>query len=109
MTAWTSWFLHRWPLDWYWRDDVRPAYATVAWFWVVYWTLRSGVQAALFNEGRTELLAVVRVLSGLPIGIPLLIGSYIFGTWRLRTLGGPSIDEHTSGAEPPYQSQQRGF
>ena len=109
ITAFTSWFLHRWPLEWYWRDDVRPAYAEVAWFWVAYWALRSGIQAILYADGRTELLAAVRVISGLPIGVPLLIGSYLYGTWRLGRLGGPSVEEHQSGAEPPFSGQQRGF
>ena len=109
ITAFTSWFLHRWPLEWYWRDDVRPAYAEVAWFWVTYWALRSGIQAILFADGRTELLGAVRVISGLPIGVPLLIGSYLYGTWRRDRLGGPNIAEFTAGAEPPFAGRQRGF
>lgn len=109
VTALASWFLHRWPLDWYWRDDVRPAYSEVAWFWVIYWALRSSVQAVLYADGRTELLAAVRVISGLPVGVPLLIASYLYGTARLRRLGGPSVTEHVAGAEPPFEGQARGF
>ena len=39
----------------------------------------------------------------------LLIVSYLYGTWRLRSLGGPSVEEFKSGAEPPWEGQQRGF
>ncbi len=109
VTAFASWFLHRWPIEWYWRNDVRPAYSVVAWFWVVYWALRSTIQAVLYAQGRTELLAAVRVISGLPIGVPLLIASYVYGTWRLETLGGPSVAEYLAGADPPYEGQTRGF
>jgi hypothetical protein len=38
-----------------------------------------------------------------------LIASYLYGTWRLRNLGGPSVEEFKSGAEPPWEGQQRGF
>ena len=97
-TALVSSFIYRRPLEWYWRDDVRPAYSTVAWFWTIYWAVRSGAQAVLFAQGRAELLAAVRVISGVPIGIPLLIASTTFIKWRLGTLGGPNVDEHIAGA-----------
>jgi hypothetical protein len=109
VTALASWFLHRWPPTWYWRDDVRPAYTAVTWMWVAYWASRAGVMAALYAGGRTELLAAVRVVSGLPLGIALLVGSYLYGTWRLEQLGGPSVDEHRAGARPPFRGGQRGF
>ncbi len=109
VTAITSWFLHRWPLEWYWRDDVRPAYSEVAWLWVAYWAARASVQGVLFADGKTELLAAVRVVSGLPAGITLLVISYLYGTWRLQNLGGPGVDEFRAGAEPPFAGQQRGF
>jgi hypothetical protein len=39
----------------------------------------------------------------------VLIASYLYGTWRLGTLGGPSVEEFKPGAEPPWEGQQRGF
>jgi UPF0716 family protein affecting phage T7 exclusion len=54
-------------------------------------------------------LAFLNVITGWPATIGLLVASYIYGTWRLRTLGGPSVDEFRSGAEPPWQGQRRGF
>jgi hypothetical protein len=39
----------------------------------------------------------------------LLIVSYLYGTWRLRNLGGPSVEEFQAGEEPPWESQRRGF
>jgi hypothetical protein len=29
LVAWTSYIAHRWPLDWYWHPQVRPAYDEV--------------------------------------------------------------------------------
>ena len=44
-----------------------------------------------------------------PATMILLIVSYLYGTWRLRNLGGPSVEEFKSGTEPPWEGQQRGF
>ncbi len=104
-----SWFVRRWPLGWYWRDDVRPAYTAVTWIWIAYWASRAVVQWLLFIDGRTELLGAVRVISGLPVGIPLVVVSYIYGNRTLHRLGGPSVAEYRKGAAPPFSEQQRGF
>jgi len=39
----------------------------------------------------------------------LLVISYLYGTWRLRHLKGPSVEEFKAGAEPPWTGQRRGF
>ena len=51
----------------------------------------------------------VQLLTGWPATILLLIASYLYGTWRLRKLGGPSVEEFKAGTEPPWEGQQRGF
>jgi hypothetical protein len=38
-----------------------------------------------------------------------LVISYIYGTWRLKYLRGPSVEEFRAGAEPPWTGQRRGF
>jgi hypothetical protein len=109
IVALTSFVTRRWPLKWYWHPKVRPAYSEVTWMWVVFFGLRLLLQFNLFQEEAASLLGVVQFLTGWPATIILLIISYLYGTWRLRNLGGPSVDEFKAGAEPPWQGQQRGF
>jgi hypothetical protein len=109
IVAWTSYLTRRWPLAWYWQARVRPAYSEVTWLWILFFSLRLGLQVLLFEAENARLLAVVDVLTGWPATIMLLIISYLYGTWRLRQLGGPSVEEFASGAPPPWQGQQRGF
>jgi len=109
IVAFTSFIARRWPLDWYWHPKVRPAYSEVTWMWVVFFGLRLLLQFNLFQEQAVGLLGVVQLLTGWPATIILLIVSYLYGTWRLKNLGGPSVEEFKSGAEPPWEGQRRGF
>jgi hypothetical protein len=109
MVAYTSYVARRWPLDWYWHPKVRPAYSEVTWMWVVFFGLRLLLQFSLFQEEAASLLGIVQFLTGWPATIVLLIISYLYGTWRLGTLGGPSVEEFKSSAGPPWEGQQRGF
>ncbi len=109
IVAFTSFVARRWPLKWYWHPKVRPAYSEVTWMWVVFFGLRLLLQFNLFQEEAASLLGVVQFLTGWPATIILLIISYLYGTWRLGNLGGPSVDEYKAGAEPPWQGQKRGF
>jgi hypothetical protein len=109
IVAVTSFVARRWPLNWYWHPKVRPAYSEVTWIWVLFFGLRLLLQFNLFRQESASLLGVVQFITGWPATIILLIASYLYGTWRLRKLGGPSVDEFKAGAEPPWQGQQRGF
>ena len=109
IVALTSFVARRWPLKWYWHPKVRPAYSEVTWMWVVFFGLRLLLQFNLFQEEAASLLGIVQFLTGWPATIILLIVSYLYGTWRLGNLGGPSVDEFKAGAEPPWQGQERGF
>ena len=109
MVVFTSYIARRWPLDWYWHPKVRPAYSEVTWMWVVFFGLRLLLQFNLFQQEAASLLGIVQFLTGWPATIILLIISYLYGTWRLRELGGPSVEEFKSNAEPPWEGQQRGF
>jgi hypothetical protein len=109
LVAWTSYIARRWPLDWYWHPRVRPAYSQVTWLWVAFFALRFALQLNLFSGEAAGLLALVQFLTGLPATIVLLVVSYLYGTWRLRSLQGPSVEEFKAGTEPPWQGQQRGF
>jgi UPF0716 family protein affecting phage T7 exclusion len=76
---------------------------------VVFFAIRLLLQASLFQEQATGLLAVVNVVTGWPATLVLLIISYLYGTWRLRNLSGPSVQEFQTKAEPPWTGQRRGF
>lgn len=109
LAAWSSWFYRRWPIEWYWRPDVRPAYTGVTWIWILYFAMRAVVQGVLFAQERPELLAAAKVLTSWPLIVPLLIASYVYGNRKLHRLGGPNVEEFQAGAEPPFAGSQRGF
>lgn len=109
MVAWTSFLARRWPLDWYWHELVRPAYTEVTLAWIIFFALRLFWQVTLFRGNNIGQLALVNTLSGWPATIILLIVSYLYGTWRLANLGGPSVEEFRNHVPPPWQSQRRGF
>jgi hypothetical protein len=109
LVAWTSYLARRWPRDWYWHPRVRPAYSEVTWLWLVVFALRLALQWAVLQQENSALLAVTNLVTGWPATILLLAVSYLYGTWRLRNLGGPSVEEFRAGAEPPWTGQKRGF
>jgi hypothetical protein len=109
LVAWTSYLARRWPLEWYWHPRVRPAYSEVTLFWAIVFGLRLWLQITLFQAEDPEAFAALTVLGGWPTTIVLLVLSYLYGTWRLSHLGGPSVEELKSAAPPPWQGQQRGF
>lgn len=109
LAGWASWAYRRWPLDWYWRDDVRPAYTYVSWIWFGYFSIRGGISAWLFAQELPELLAVFKSLTSWPTILPLLYFTYRTGVRRRERLGGPNVDEYLAGVEPPYAGGQRRF
>jgi len=109
LVAWTSYVARRWPLDWYWHPKVRPAYSEVTVAWAFFFAARLLLQLALFQSQAADLLAFIQALTGWPTTIVLLVFSYLYGTWRLGHLGGPSVQEFKTGAEPPWEGQRRGF
>jgi hypothetical protein len=109
LVAWTSYFARRWPQGWYWHPRVRPAYSEVTLAWAVIFGLRLWLQIILFRAEDPEAFAALTTLGGWPTTIVLLVLSYLYGTWRLRQLGGPSVEEFQAGVAPPWKGQQRGF
>ena len=109
LTAYTSWLTRGWPLEWYWHPQVRPAYSFTTWIWVLFFGVRTAVQSWLFASDQTTALGVVRVITGWPGLLGLLIGTYLVGRARLGSLGGPSVEEFATGTPPPWTGQQRGF
>jgi hypothetical protein len=109
MVAWTSYIARRWPLDWYWHPQVRPAYSEVTFAWAVFFAARLFLQFSFFQNENVNSLAVTNFITGWPATILLLVFSYLYGTWRLAKLSGPSVDEFRSNAPAPWQGQRRGF
>jgi hypothetical protein len=109
LVAWTSYLARRWPVKWYWHPRVRPAYSEVTLVWAVFIALRASFQLFLFQREATGLLGVLNVMMGWPATVLLLAASYLYGTWRLRKLGGPSVEEFKAEAPPPWDGQRRGF
>jgi len=109
LVAWTSYITRRWPLDWYWHPQVRPAYSEVTIAWAVFFGMRTLVQFNLFQQQAAGTLGVIQLLTGWPALIILLVLSYLYGMWRLNNLQGPSVEEFKSKTEPPWQGQKRGF
>lgn len=109
LVAWTSFAARRWPLAWYWHPQVRPAYSEVTLAWFAFFSGRLLLQVILFQSGATEALAIVNLMLGWPALFLLLVGSYLYGLWRLRTLSGPSVAEFRAGSPSPWKGQRKGF
>jgi len=109
LVAWTSHFTRRWPRDWYWHPQVRPAYTEVTAVWLLFFSAKLALQLFFFTSGQAEVLAIVNILTGWPATILLLALSYLYGQWRLQNLKGPSVEEFRAGAAPPWIGQRRGF
>lgn len=109
LSGWTSWAYRQWPREWYWRDDVRPAYSHVSWYWFAYFVVRGGVSAWLFAIEQPEVLAIWKSVTSWPTLLPLFYLTYRVGVQKRDALGGPNVDEYLAGAEPPYAGGQRRF
>jgi hypothetical protein len=109
LVAWTSFIARRWPLEWYWHSRVRPAYSEVTLAWTVFFAARLLWQISLFQAQAASQLAFVNFMLGWPALLILLVLSYLYGTWRLGNLNGPSVEEFRNQVPPPWQGQKRGF
>jgi len=109
MVAWTSYLARRWPIDWYWHEKVRLAYTEVTMAWFLYFAAKLFWQVSLFQGNAVDELTLVNALTGWTATIVLLIFSYLYGTWRLAQLRGPSVEEFRNGAPAPWSGQRRGF
>jgi len=109
MAAYASHLTRNWPLDWFWRRDVYPAYKEVTISWVIFFLIRTILETYLYLNATPEILAWAEIFLGLPITLLILVFSYVYGIWRLKTLNGPGVDEFMEGKEPPFKGQTRGF
>ncbi|MFP4286131.1 MAG: DUF3159 domain-containing protein [Candidatus Izemoplasmataceae bacterium] len=98
-----------WTFEWFFRKDIYPAYLEATIFWLIFFALRTSLLGYLYTNDEVELLFLINTLLGLPATFIVLLITYIYGLWRLRTLGGPGIEEFDQGKNPPYKGQTRGF
>lgn len=109
LAAWVSHLTRGWPLDWFWRQDVKPAYLEVTWLWLLFFLFRLIVHIVLLIDGNALTLVWVNTLLGWPGIVMILIISYVYGIWRLKQLKGPGVEEFNAGKQPPWKGQTRGF
>lgn len=109
LAAWLSHISRGWELNWFWRNDIRPAYSEVTTLWLVLFVLRGVLQLILIQDQNLSGLFIINTLLGMPLTVLVLLLSYIYGIWRLKKLGGPGIEEYRENAPKPWKGQTRGF
>lgn len=109
IAAFLSHLTRGWPLEWYKRTDIEPAYRYATIIWGSYFLFRLVVQSYFYFSDQFSSYFFFNTLLGLPMTIIMLIGSYIVGVKTLKKLKGPSVEEFNQGAKPPFEGQQRGF
>ena len=109
LVAWTSHLTRRWPRDWYWHPQILPAYNEVTIFWAVAFAFQLGLKYWYYQQEAVNALGFLEIVFGWPFTVILLVVTYLYGLWRLGNLSGPSVEEFKAGAEPPWESQRRGF
>lgn len=109
MAAWLSHLSRGWPMDWFMRKDVKPAYREVTVIWTMLLAFRLLIQIFLFKGRNLSQIFWINTLMGTPATIAILVLSYIYGIWRLQKLGGPGVDEYIEGKSKPWRGQKKGF
>lgn len=109
IAAWSSRITRRWPKNWYAHEKIRPAYTEVTIAWAMAFGLRTFLEYWLLSQNAINAAGAVKIFLGWPYTIVILILSYIYGSWRLKNLGGPSVEEFKDKKLPPWEGQLRGF
>ncbi len=107
--AWISHITRGWSREWFWRQDVLPAYYEVTIVWSIFLLTRLVVFIWLYAAGESNLFFVSNLVLGTPMTFGILTFSYVYGIWRLHKLGGPGVDEYEQGIEAPWRGQRKGF
>lgn len=109
LAAYLSHLSRGWPIKWFWRKDVRPAYTEVTLMWAILFFIKMSLLFTLYNSGEVTNFLWVNILLGTPATVTVLLLTYLYGSARLKRLKGPSIDEFLHNKKPPYLGQNRGF
>lgn len=106
LAAYASHLTRAWPLAWYWRKDIKPAYFEVSLFWLIFFLFKSIIQVIMLFYVESTFL---NLLIGLPFTLLIMSLSYIYGILRLKQLKGPSVEEFIQDKPKPYKGQTKGF
>lgn len=109
LAMWLSKMSHGWPIEWYQRSDIRPAYVEVTMIWSALLIIRLFLQVRLFSGDSFIQIAVMNTLLSTPVTLIVMVISYIYGIIRLKQLTGPSVKEYQEHAPKPWKSQTKGF
>ena len=109
LAAWVSHLSRGWRIDWFWRNDIKPAYQEVTYFWTAFFLIRLILLTLVYLRANSWMLFLSNIVLGFPTTILVLSLSYIYGIWRLTSLKGPGIDEFIAQTPPPWKGQQKGF
>lgn len=96
-------------VDWFLREDIKPAYREVTIVWTILVLIRLVLQIVFYQRGDLSELGWASILLGFPATLTVLILTLIYGVWRLKKLGGPGIHEFEAGKNPPWEGQKKGF
>lgn len=105
--AWLSHLSRGWSFDWFWRNDVKPAYTEVTWVWLVFMLIKLLIQYNLWKSSDMTTTFIINTFLGFPGITIVLIVTYIYGIFRLHNLGGPGVHEYLN--DRPYEGQKKGF
>lgn len=109
LAAWLSHLTRGWNQQWFWRDDIRPAYQEVTLIWTGLLAIRLFIMVAIYSNGSVSALFISNMILGLPATLTVLGISYVYGILRLKQLKGPSVDEFVTHSPAPWQGQRKGF
>jgi hypothetical protein len=107
LAAWLSHITRGWPLEWYKRPDIRPAYFQVTLVWFLFFFIRFILLLWVYLSGNDMIIFITNIVMGLPFTLVLLSFSYIYGIIKLSSLKGPGVDEYKTS--PPWKGQKKGF
>lgn len=107
LAAWLSHLTRSWPIEWFKRKDIRPAYRDVTIIWLLFFMIRFALLLSVYFSDNTLLIVTTNLMMGLPFTLLMLSFSYIYGMLKLKALGGPGVDEYKN--PPPWKGQKKGF
>nr|WP_300006282.1 DUF3159 domain-containing protein [Tissierella sp.] len=109
IAAYLSHLSRGWPIEWFWHKKVKPAYNEVTLAWGVLFSLRLLILFIAYRDENVSALLWLSTLLGTPSTIIILILTFLYGTFRLKNLKGPGVEEFIAKKDPPWEGQTRGF
>lgn len=106
--VYASHLTRNWPIDWYFRNDIKPAYLEVSLIWLFFFSMKSIIQVLILFQPSID-SGIVNLLLGFPFTLFVMSISYIYGIIRLKQLKGPSVEEFKMKKERPFKGQTKGF